>query len=203
MKSIEIPTWSRKIEWSDFNTLKRIPESIYWERSESPPKKDEIRIISISSKNIESQFYGLFEPALSFFNGWEEHPEEIDLHRLYKAEVIEILFENEEEKWIKIKILDSKKLFEVDFIEQHTSSSLFLENYDPDYYFQYQNWRCVNFSGEGDIGYEFLFYQNKDTFKLVYQFEWFFSDDKTIIHNINCKKETIQTWLKNAKKECI
>ena len=200
MKSMKIPTWSRKIEWSDFNDLKGIPESKYWERSESPPKKDEIRIISIPSEKIERQFYGIFEPALSFFNGWDEHPEEIDLHRIYKAEIIETLFENEEEKWVKIKILDSKKLFEVDFLEQHTTSSVFVENYDPDYYFEYKKWLCVNFSGEGDIGYEFLFYQNNNNFKLVYQFEWFFSDDKTFIHNINCKKETVQTWLKNAKK---
>lgn len=195
MNTLKILNWTRKVQWSDFDDLKVSPKS--WKRSETPPQINEIRVVSLPKVEPEKQFWGIFEPALSFFNGWDEHPKEIDLHRIYQAELVEVLFETQDEKWAKIKILNSKKLFDVDFIEAESSSEVFIDNFKPHYYFKHGNWLSVNFSGEGDLGYEFLFYQSKDYMKLVYQFEWLFSEDKRFIHNLNCKRETIENWLKN------
>ena len=200
MKSLKISNWTRTIEWSDYKDLKTLPNNKHWIRSDLAPQKNEIRVVFIPEKTIVTEpFYGIFEPALSFFNGWEEHPEEIDLHRIYKAQIIETLFEDDRGKWIKVRILDSKKLFEVAFLENHSSTDVFINNYQPNNYFEFQKWLSVHFNGEGDLGYNFLFYKDGNYFILVYQYEWFFLEETTLIHNIKCQKETIQSWLKDAK----
>ena len=198
MKSLKIPNWTRKIEWSDYKDLKNSPSDKFRTISNLAPQKNEFRIVYVPEKTVTTElFYGIFEPALSFFNGWDEFPEKIDLHRIYKAQIIETLFEDEHGKWIKVRIIESKKLFEVAFLDSHSSTDVFIKNYQPDYYFEYQKWLFVSFNAESDLGYDFLFYKDGEYFILVYQCEWGFSDEKTFIHNIKCKKETVQSWIIN------
>ena len=145
MNSLKINNWTRKIQRSDFGDLKEHPPET-WERSEKPPRINETRVVCLPIGALEKQFWGIFEPALSFFNGWEEHPEELDLHRIYKVELVEVLFATKDEQWVKIKILYTSKLCEVDFVEPGSSFDVFINNFVPHYYFSHENCRILFFT---------------------------------------------------------
>jgi hypothetical protein len=193
MKSLNIPNWTRKIEWSDYKDPKELPSSKSWSRSSLPPQENELRIVYVPEKTVTTDpFYGIFEPGNSFFNGWGDFPEEIDLHRIYEAQIIETLFEDEQGKWAKVRIIDSVKWSDLEvFLDSHYSTDVFfIRNYRYGDYSQYQKWLFVSL--DGNVGYELVFYEDGEYFTLVYEC---FLEEITI-HNIKYKKETIQSEIK-------
>jgi hypothetical protein len=73
------------------------------------PVKGESRFVYSENslrKAYPTTFWVLFEPALSFFNGWEEHPEEIERSSFICLEVVK---ERQEKNgfWSVVKVTDS------------------------------------------------------------------------------------------------
>jgi hypothetical protein len=213
MKSLNIPNWTRKIKWSNMKDLKELPSSKSWSRSILPPQENELRIVYVPEKTVTTDpFYGIFEPGLSFFKHywmdypeemsgasfkhWMRYPEEIDLHRIYKAQIIETLFEDEQGKWVKVRIIESKKLSEVGFfLDSHYSTDTsFIRNYRYGDYSQsqHQKWLLISWSCQDALGQDVLLYEDDEYFILVYQYDWGFTEtEETTIHNMKYKKETM------------
>jgi hypothetical protein len=201
MKSLNIPNWTRKIKWSNMKDLKELPSSKSWSRFILPPQENELRIVYVPEKTVTTEpFHGIFDLGIIFFDEWMHYREEIDLHRIYKAQIIETLFEDEQGKWVKVRIIESKKLSEVGFfLDSHYSTDVFFirnSKYACEHYSQYQKWLWVGWTIQDDFGEDFLLYEDGEYFILVYQCDWCFSDEETTIHNIKYKKETIQSEIK-------
>ncbi|WP_420589502.1 hypothetical protein [Bacterioplanoides sp.] len=96
-------------EWSDFIDLNSIPDDKYWIRSNIVPNKGEYKIVNSDQslkKLYPQRFWTLFSPALSFFNGWEDHPEEIEESSLACLEVSEEVNKNNG-YWSRVEIIDA------------------------------------------------------------------------------------------------
>jgi hypothetical protein len=145
-----------------------------------PPQENELRIVYVPEKMVTTEpFYGIFDRCLFYFDEkWEDHPEGIDLHRFYEAQIIETLFEDEQGKWAKVRIIDSVKLSDVEvFLDSHYSTNIFfINNFRYEYYSQYQKWLFICWSDQGNLGQDFLLYEDGEYFILVYQYDWGFTE---------------------------
>jgi hypothetical protein len=205
MDRIAVPEWTTtEIEWSDFLLEEQIPSDteLHWLRSSIFPKPNDLRIVNIPKSKlakIEEPFYGLFSPALSFFNGWDCHPEEINQHVLYKAKLVESIRESSDVAWVKLVILESVLFKDIDqliSVKKNGNRELL---YGIQSYSKYKDWFIINYNDEGDLGYELLFLQHKDYFQLVYVYDWFFSDTNIEIVNEIYTKEKVLQWVQEAE----
>lgn len=82
----------KDIAWREVGD-KPIKEQV-WPRNKTCPSEGEKRWIFNARSYINATFgervWLLYQPALSFFNGWEEHPEELDGSALVEVEILKL-----------------------------------------------------------------------------------------------------------------
>lgn len=117
-------------EWSDFKDFKNITDDKNWWRSDEAPMTGEFRIVfsHCSLKEVyPEQFWVLFEPALSFFNGWEYHPDEIEKSSFVCIKVSEELPKSSG-FWSKVEIVYSISVKDItSVVPEYTGSVDHLE----------------------------------------------------------------------------
>ena len=161
-----IIAYDEMLEWSDFT--KDVPplnENI-WCRSEALPKKGEKRIVKAHFPfhfQTGEVFWTLFQPAQSFFNGWDEHPEELDKSGIVSCRFESILEKSEECAWIEVTVTEVIALKDI-------SSRFPVFAYDgrfdwlinnADMQYEYKNWTFYSWSAQGDLGEWILIYKDK------------------------------------------
>ena len=153
------------MEWSDFIDDHPYLNEQIWPRSETPPCIGEKRIVKVSFPfcfRIGDEFNVLFQPALSFFNGWDEHPDEIESSAIVSCRFLSVLDSNENEAWIEIAILSVIMLTDLlDVCPEYPIPSVFsFDGYN--YVFKSNCWTFCSWSAEGDIGEWTLLYTDKN-----------------------------------------
>lgn len=170
------------VEWSDFN--EDVPDfsEKHWNRSENTPAVNENRTLHVwkpFDESIGNEFLILFEPALCYFNGWDEvNINEIKKCAIVRCKFTKILKRNEFEAWIVVNIKEvipvhelykyfkpcttEKDIMKFNGIPEDMSNTV-LEN---------NEWSLITWDAQGDCG------ENK----------WIFKDDKGIPHLV------MQSW---------
>lgn len=179
-------------EWSDFSENPPELEEDHWERAVRVPEIGETRLIkvvfSFSFETGES-FKLLFRPAWSFFNGWEEYPEELEQSAIVTCKLTSIKESNEYSAWATVRIEDVIMLKDIckRYPEQYTENRL--EDFDVTRVqfedLQYQNWEYYSWNAQGDCGEWKLIYQDENGIRhLILLGEWSFHGRDVYIGNI-------------------
>lgn len=96
------------VEWSDF--CEDIPDfsEENWIRGETTPVVNENRTLHVCKpfdESIGNEFLALFEPALVYFNGWDDvYKDDIEKCAIVRCRLTKILSQNEYEAWIAVSI---------------------------------------------------------------------------------------------------
>ena len=162
-----IIAYDNMVEWSDFTKEDNLEiKGNFWERSMEIPIKNESRVIRVRfpfNFEIGESFWLLFMPGTSFFNGWENHPEEIDQSAIVQCCFDNILYHNENNTWIEIKILDVIPLLDIaeKFLSKRDTRYLdSLKSNEYSHMFEYKHWVYYSWSGQGDVGGWGLIYKH-------------------------------------------
>lgn len=158
LDGFEMISYDEMVEWTDFtDNLPDLDEQI-WQRSEVAPSQGEIKTVKVHSPfnfELEEQFWLLFMPASSYFNGWSEHPEEVDKSALIKCSFENILVTSEACAWIQIKILEVLPLgeisnrFPVIQCNKYLADLKAFSNVDTT---DYKDWIEYSWSAQSDLG---------------------------------------------------
>ncbi len=148
-------------EWSDFCTDVPALSERHWERSSKTPVEGEKRFVFVQKpfdEQIGSTFWVNFEPALLFFNGWDDCPEEeIRKCAMVRCRFERILLSGESCAWIEVSVLRVITLHE---LYRHYSQRIVTEPLDDFREFRsktktlFRNdcWHVVGWSAQGDCG---------------------------------------------------
>lgn len=176
------------IQWSDFYDNPPPLEETHWTRSNILPKIGEYRLVKVEfpfSFDIGEQFNALFTPAMSFFDGWEEYPEEIEQSAVVSCKLERVAAQNEYSAWISVKILkvimfsDMYKVYPVIATRKALEAFDFPERIN---HFTYKNWSYYSYSVQGDLGeWKLVFTDDAGIRHLVLMGVWDFHT-----HNIYC-----------------
>ena len=159
LDGFNIIAYDMMAEWSDFTKDDDLEnKGEHWTRSNEMPVKNRIRVIKVHNPfnfEIGESFWLLFTPALSFFNGWDSHPEEIDQSAIVQCRFENILHQNENDAWIEIRILDVIPL--LDMAEKFSSKRDMkyldsLKNGEYSWKFEHKHWIYYSWSAQGDLG---------------------------------------------------
>lgn len=154
------------LQWSDFNSIDDVPDvEAKWERSDITPCEGTDRIVRANfpfNFEIGDTFHVLFMPALSFFNSWEEYPEEISQSAVVHCKFDEIISYNDKYAWIIIHII---KVTPLDKLHE-TYPQAIMEKFEPENkkratLFEYGSWSIYYDSCE-DWGNWYLFFTDSN-----------------------------------------
>ncbi|MCP5015837.1 MAG: hypothetical protein GY938_11310 [Ketobacter sp.] len=99
------------VQWSDESDSKpSANDNGSWLRSESTPKPGEKRVVYITAPFSEPEgesFWCRYIPALSHWNGWVEHPEELEKSAFIKCNVLNVIEQSEHEAWVIVSVIES------------------------------------------------------------------------------------------------
>lgn len=189
-KGFEIVAFKDIVEWSDFTDELPMLENEIWERSIEAPQKYQIKKIRAHfpfNFAIGEEFWTLFCPAWSSFNGWDEYPEEIDSSALVKCKFESVIIENEEKAWINVSI--GEVILLSDICEKVTPRRGLINAEDFRCFrdrdiVSYQSWTLFNAGSEGDIGNWALVKKYKSQNIVVAYGEWDFYKDLIYFGNV-------------------
>jgi hypothetical protein len=192
LEGFNIIAYDMMVEWSDFTKDDNLEsKGKFWERSMKIPIKNESKVVRVKfpfNFEIGESFWLLFVPGTSFFNGWEEHPEEIDQSAIVQCRFDDILYRNEHNTWIEIKILDVIPLLNI--VEKFPSKkdTGYLDSLKSNEYsnvFEYKHWIYYSWSAQGDLGGWGLIYKHSSGKNYMILFsEWSFHYDNVYCGNL-------------------
>lgn len=179
--NFEIVGFEAGIEWSDFqaNNLPSLDEKI-WARSSNPPLKGSRRIVLAHypfQMTVGENFWMLFMPSLSYFNGWEEHPSEINSSAFVQCCFEQILSRNEECAWIEIRILDVVFLKEACDVWSDSDDTGCMDSFHmfrDIYMIHFNEWLMFSANTQGDLGTWALIKKKNERHHLIALGEWGF-----------------------------
>ncbi|WP_212976730.1 hypothetical protein [Paenibacillus azoreducens] len=183
-QNFEIAAFETGMEWSDFqaDNLPSLDEKI-WMRSSEPPLPGSSRIVLVYypfQMTAGESFWMLFMPALSSFNGWDEHPGEIDSSAFVRCVFEQILLQDENRAWIQIKIQNVILLKDACAVWPESDGSGCLDSFqifrDNDV-LRYNGWMLLSASTEGDLGTWALIKKKNERHHLVALGDWGFHYD--------------------------
>ncbi len=147
------------VEWSDTSDDLDILGTGRWQRSLLTPTQGEARLIKVRhpfSEELGSKFWAIYEPALSYFNGWENHPEDIAKSAFVECEFKEIIQHDPFEAWLKVEISDVILLDDcLTKIPEYTASPDFADSimgFYPTAMLEFNHWHYYFGCAEGDLG---------------------------------------------------
>jgi hypothetical protein len=189
------------LEWSEeSNTVPHVTGEDKWPRSEIRPGISEYRVVRVTTPFCEesgSSFWVLYQPALSFFNGWDEHPEELDELAFLNCKIVEVIEYNDNHAWLKLKIVKSILL-----CDSYKTQPIVVET-DPvvDHFYEFGRFDLVQWKGwfyyfggsQGDLGNWFLLKQEDTGMILIAFGEWGFHQECSYFANVLVSDRTIST----------
>jgi len=204
-----VSAYEHVVEWS--NCIEEIPQlndNKFWLRSEVTPKKEEYRVVNVRhpfNEALGSMFWTLFMPACSGFNGWGEHPDEIDISAFIKCKIAKVLFQDEYQAWLQIKVIECIKLSEaVSALPEVIESVPIVKNtYQFDAFDReiLNGWKYYSGTAQGDLGNWMLVKEENGVAKLVAFGEWSFHQHCAYLGNILISRKTLETlnqWSRNV-----
>lgn len=178
------------VEWSDFH--EDIPESLGedWNRSETTPIVKEERILYVSKpfdESIGNEFWTLFEPAMCYFNGWDEVDDsEIEKCAIVRCKLTKILERNEYEAWVVVNVQDVVlvselyKHFEPCVTDANINTFKGIPENICETIYENNNWLVTCWDAQGDCGeYKWIYIDENGTRHLVMQ-SWFDFDNSVV-----------------------
>lgn len=179
-RGFDIVAYEDMMDWSDFSqSVPGLHEQI-WQRTLTTPSKGEMKKVQVYfpfHMSVGETFWTLFRPALSSFNGWEEHPDEIDSSALIKCRFESILSKNEEKAWITLDIEEVLLLTEICDQLPEKESAGYLDGFKmfaETYVMKYKDWILFDAGAQGDLGIWALVRQRSNKSRLVAFGEWGF-----------------------------
>ncbi|MEQ6353425.1 hypothetical protein ABNX05_02215 [Lysinibacillus sp. M3] len=203
--NFEVVGFEAGIEWSDFqaSNLPSLDEKI-WARSNNPPLKGDRRIVMVRypfQMTVGESFWMLFMPALSYFNGWKEHPSEINSSAFVNCSFEQILSRNDECPWIEIRILNVVLLKEACDIWSDSNGSSHLDSFQmfrDIYVLHYNEWILISASTESDLGTWALIKKKNERHHLIALGEWGFHYDIVYGGNKIISKDELNKLLRSS-----
>lgn len=185
--------YSSCVEWLGFNI--EVPElsEKHWERSSETPIKGEKRIIFVQKpfdEKIGNAFWVMFEPALLFFNGWDDYPEtEIQKCAMIRCRFDRVIVSDECSAWIEISIVKVVPLCDLymqyDEVTSDEPIDAFIGNWHTNVIFQNDNWFVFGWSAQGDCGKTRWIYKDKNSKRhLVIELKFGFDEEVLYLGNI-------------------
>lgn len=197
------------VEWSDYN--ESVPELSYenWERSERTPVVNEMRTLLVSvpfDEKIGNEFYVYFEPALIYFNGWDDTNEnDTQKCAVIRCRLDKILKRNEYEAWIVVYIEDVISLGELykHFVPTIVKKDIDIFDNVPEKIqhtmFENDKWSVKYWDAQGDCGeYKWIYTDDNGIRHLVMQ-SWF-DFDHSIVYIGNIVTERTEVAAANEKR---
>ena len=142
------------------------------------PDIGQSRIAQVSAPfdaSADRPFWALFQPALSWINGWAEFPEEIDRSALVHCELTDVLEDNGDHAWVALRAIDVVPLPDLIQRFDRTEGSVDLSYaYPTAWETKARNWLLVEGNGEGDVGEWVLVHRRPDGDHLVLHARWDF-----------------------------
>ncbi len=149
------------VEWSDFRSEVPALSESRWERSSSTPivgGKRRIFVKKPFDERVGDAFWVKFEPALLFFDGWDDVPEEeIRKCAMVRCRFEKILVSDAYCAWIEVSILQVIPLHELFRHFDAQSVTKPLDCFEglqraPETHFRNDRWHVVGWSAQGDCG---------------------------------------------------
>ncbi|MDU5145798.1 MAG: hypothetical protein E6230_26875 [Paenibacillus dendritiformis] len=179
-RGFDIVAYEDMMDWSDFSqSVPGLDEQI-WQRTITAPSKGEMKKVQVYfpfHMSVGETFWTLFRPALSSFNGWEEHPDEIGSSALVKCRFESILSKNEEKAWITLAIKEVLPLTEICDKLPEKEGAGYLDGFKmfgASYVMKYNEWILFDAGAQGDLGIWALVRQHSKKSSLVAYGEWGF-----------------------------
>ncbi|MFC7677400.1 hypothetical protein [Paenibacillus sp. GCM10028914] len=206
-KDISISGVDWGVEWSDFMIEVPNLNERHWERSSTMPVVGSYRSVLVShpfNLAIGDEIWTLFQPALSLFNGWDEHPEEINNSAMVKFCFKSIISRNEKEAWIVIRIEDVLLLKEADIRLKSRESPGIMKNfdlYDSSHIFTYEEWLYIDSCSQGDIGSWALLKKKAKHYSLILEGYWDFSHNSIYCGNISVSENEVNELIRGVNNK--
>lgn len=196
------------IEWAEPGAeLQVLKNTNHWQRSEKTPATGERRIIYVYNPfNQESDepFWTLYASAQSQFNGWDEHPEEIDLAAFVKCKIVKVLEKNEYDGWMEVEVLEAIMLCDahetISEIEESKSILNRMYELEANYLYQLGEWLYLVGSTQGDLWHWLLIKQSRGNFHLIALREGGFHQNYASVGNVILKHETVEELKQRATR---
>lgn len=194
-KGFELVAFHDVIEWSDFTDEVPAIDIKIWQRSNVTPIKGEKRKVQAHSHfnfEVGEEFWTLFYPALSSFNGWDTHPDEIDCSALIKCMFHSVISKSDERAWIRVVVEEVIPFTEICDIIPMRKGLLDVKTFT--YFrhlnkFTYQNWIYYSAGSEGDIGRWALVKKHNEVNIVVAYGEWDIYSDIVYFGNVVLSQE--------------
>lgn len=194
------------IQWSDFDDHPPSLKETHWTRSSTLPKMGERRLVWVEfpfSFETGEQFNALFMPAMSFFNGWEDYPEDIERSAVVFCRFERIADKDEYSAWIWVEVLKVTMLSELHRVYPAVPSGEALEAFDFSakiHHFDYGSWACYSFNIQGDLGeWKLIFTDDTGIRHLVLMGVWDFHTHLVYCGNIVNKVAETNMIIKEDK----
>lgn len=201
--------YDKSLAWSDF--IDRVPdlENHSWERSNTPPKAGEGRLVKIKypfCQSSEETFWTLYQPAWSSRSGWGDYPEEIDLSAFVECRLTDVVSSTPYEAWARVKVerviklSDACSVFPTNSDDREFVNTLleFTQNRDVTVY---ENWILFSASFEGDIGQWALVTTKDNNYHLVMFGNWGFDESTAYFGNLFQSKECVDNLIELFRYE--
>ena len=189
LSDFAIELYENAVDWpEDGNQIPEDKKHFY--RLDKAPQVGEIRIVNVKypfNQQIGEEFWTIFVPPMSYFNGWEEAPEEIFLSAVVKCRMEQVEEQYIKDGWIKVTILEVVFLQDIDkrfpSMKNCESSASMLAMCED--LFEYKCWKYYSWSCQGDVGGWCLVYVDEAGVNhLILANEWVMCDEHTYCGNV-------------------
>lgn len=194
-----IELYENAVDWPENG--EQIPlDKKYYNRLGTVPQVGENRFVNVRypfHQEIGEEFWSLFMPGMSYFNGWDEAPEELFQSAVVKCRMEQMAEEHIRESWVKVTILEAIPLQEVSkkfpAVENGENSAwLVMECEDL---FEYKCWKYYSWNCQGDVGGWSLVYVDESCVNhLILANEWLMCDEHTYCGNIILEQEVLERF---------
>ncbi|QHW34682.1 hypothetical protein GZH47_30395 [Paenibacillus rhizovicinus] len=207
VSGVEIQGVDWQIQWSDFG--EEVPDlnERIWARSSVIPEAGTYRTVMVTHPfhlSVGERIWTLFQPPLSFFNGWDDYPEEINDSAMVNICFERILAQDEKAAWIVVQIENVVLVSEADQVLQRQESDATTANFDVFSHTQlYESaeWLYIVSSSEGDIGCWGLLKKQADHYKLILDGYWDFHRNTVNCMHIRMDEHAIQALMQRVQQQ--
>lgn len=177
------------VQWSDFNTDVPVLSEKRWQRSDKTPVVGARRRVFVTQpfdECIGNTFWAEFEPAMLYFNGWDDYPkEEIEKCAMIRCQFERILTADETCAWIEVRIMQVIPLHQ---LYEHYTERITTESLDDfkefrahgETIFRNDQWHVVGWSAQGDCGETKWIYTDETGRQHLVLASWFGFDEEVL-----------------------
>jgi len=189
-EGFDIAAFEEIMEWSNFS--QDVPDlgTRYWERSSFPPIAGEMKKVQVHfpfNMSVGEKFWTLFRPALSSFNGWEDHPDEIESSAMIRCSFDSVIAKTEERAWINIKAEEVILLNCIDKTFKQRNGEGYLDyfhSFERPYMTKYNDWILFQASAQSNLGVWALVKRKLCKSIMIAYGEWEFHSSKVYCGNL-------------------